>query len=362
MKRFVRPLLAWAALWAGAAHAQTLHLERGVNLEGWLDQVQFQPLPAAKLAQLATIKAAGFGFVRLLVNPNTLIAARDNAAEPLASVVRVLKAAQQHKLKVLLTLFDEQPSKAAVIGGGKARDTYLALLEKLGALLAAWDPGSVGLEPLDQPAACDMSPAAWTQLESQFVAAVRRSAPKLTVVVTGPCFSDYYSLTTLKPLADANVMYSFQYLEPLMFTQQGNPVHSEWQHFKGVPYPLDKAQLPALLASILKSTPPASRAAVKKEFGSLSIGSFDQAALKGQLALVSGWAQRNAVKVVLSAFAVHQSAPRASRLNWLRDVRAAAEAQGLAWAVWSWDSPYGFGLIEQGKLPAETRKALGLPQ
>jgi len=344
-----------------AAQAQTLQLGRGVNLEGWLDQTLFQPLDGAKLAQLKTIRAAGFDFVRLMVNPNTLIAARDSAAEPFASLTRVIKVAQQNKLKVLLTLFDEEPTKDAVIAGGKARDTYLALLEKLGGVLSASDPRTVGLEPIDQPGACDLAPAAWTQLESQFVAAVRRSAPKLTLVVTGPCYSDYYGLTTLKALADPNLIYSFQYLEPLMFTQQGNPTHSEWKYFVGVPYPLDKSKLPALLSSVLKGTPAASRAAVKKEFEARNVGSFDQAALTGQINLVSGWAQRSGVKVLLSSFAVHQSAPRADRLRWLHDVRAAAGAQKMGWAVWSWDSPYGYGVTEQGKLLPEMKKALGLP-
>ncbi len=352
----------WALLLCSPlAQAQTLHLGRGVNLEGWLDQVQFQPLSEGKLSQLGNIKAAGFEFVRLMVNPNSLIAAVNSAAEPFASLTRVLKAAQQNKLKVLLTLYDEQPTKEAVIAGGKARDTYLALLEKLGALLSASDPRMVGLEPIDQPGACDLAPAAWTQLESQLIAAVRRSAPKLTVVVTGPCYSDYYSLTTLKPLADANLIYSFQYLEPLMFTQQGNPTHSEWQYFRGVPYPLSESKLPALLSSILKTTPAASRALVKKEFETREVGTFDQAALTAQINLVSGWAQKGGVKVLLSSFAVHVSAPHADRLRWLRDVRTAAQAQKMDWAAWSWESPYGYGLTERGKLPAEIKKALGLP-
>ena len=65
--------------------------------------------------------------------------------------------------------------------------------------------------------------------------------------------------------------------------------------------------------------------------------------------------------MLLSSFAVHVSAPHADRLRWLRDVRTAAGAQKMAWAAWSWESPYGFGLTEQGKLPAEMKKALGLP-
>ncbi|GAA4007173.1 cellulase family glycosylhydrolase [Deinococcus rubellus] len=355
--------LLTAALLASlsTSQAQTLQLGRGVNLEGWLDQTQFQPLDEAKLGQLKMIRAAGFDFVRLMVNPNTLIAAVNSAAEPFASLTRVLKAAQQNKLKVLLTLFDEAPTKDAVIAGGKARDTYLALLEKLGGVLAASDPRMVGLEPIDQPGACDLAPAAWTQLESQLVAAVRRSAPRLTLAVTGPCYSDYYGLTTLRPLADANLIYSFQYVEPLMFTQQGNPTNSAWSYFAGVPYPLDKSRLPALLSTILKATPAASRALVKKEFEARTVGSFDQAALAGQINLVSGWAQRSGVKVLLSSFAVHRSAPPADRLRWLHDVRMAAEAQKMGWAVWSWESPYGYGVTEQGKLLPEMKKALGLP-
>ncbi|ULH17204.1 glycoside hydrolase family 5 protein (plasmid) [Deinococcus sp. KNUC1210] len=356
--------LALAVCWAlsSTLAAPALPLNRGVDLEGWLDAPQFEPLDPGNLKALPAIRAAGFDFVRLLVNPNAFTSARPSDPEPAATLGRVLKAARQSNLRVLVALYDESPQKAEVVSGGRALDTYLVLLERLGGLLNAYDPRWVGLEPLDEPGDCTLTPGAWMQRETQFVTAARRSAPNLTLVLTGACFSDSYSLTQLVPPVDPNLIYEFQFLDPLTFTQQGNPANELWAHFRGVPYPLPKAKLPGILSGILKGIPDApTRAQVQKEFLSISSDGFDQRNIEAQMTAVSNWAARNSARVLLGSFTVRQSAPRPDRTRWFHDVRAAAEARHFAWAAWSWTSKYGFGLTENGKLPADLKKALGLP-
>lgn len=306
-------------------------LSRGVNLEGWLGGGPFVPVGAAQLAQLQAVRAAGFDFVRVPLDSALFTGPPAAAQEPGASLARVLRAAAAQGLGVSIAVSPGSGLKREVLLGGAARDTHLALLEGLAGMIATSGVKRAVLEPLDEPvdperADCGPSRFNWTRELTAYLAAVRRAAPTLPVLVTGSCYADATSLVDLRPLADRNVMYGFQYLDPLTFTQQGNPNDSQWAALRGVHY---------------------SAAA--------------QAATQATFALVGHWAQRYGVPVTLTSFAVHRSAPPADRLNWLADARRQAEAWHLNWAVWSWQSPYGFGLSDGHALPDGVRRALNLP-
>jgi endoglucanase len=135
------------------------------------------------------------------------------------------------------------------------------------------------------------------------------------------------STKDLRPLSDHNVVYSFQCLAPLNFTQQGNPDNDDWKNLRGVPYSAKDA------------------AAMRKAF--VGAGS---------------WARQYGLPVLVTAFAVHDTAPKADRLRRLRDVRVLVEEQQFAWTVWSWQGNAGFGLSGGGLLPSELKRTLGLPK
>lgn len=348
------------------AHAAPITLKRGVNLEGWMSNPTFRVLENSDLTALEAIRKAGFDFVRLPLNPRFFIEARANAPEPRASLERILQAARKQNLKVVVSLYSEDDIKLEALKGGAARDTYLALLERLGMVLNPYGAAWVAFEPMDEPidpSRPDCSPSSydWNSVQGQFVSAARRGAPQLTLLVSGLCYSSAYSMIQMKPLEDKNLIYSFQFVDPLVFTQQGNPINAEWVGFKNIPYPVSEAKLRAQIPAMLKGVPdPKLRKAMAATLEDYAKSAYGEAQIRSELEGAQGWARQQNVSVMLKSFAVHSSAPRADRLRWFRDVRTLAENSKMPWAVWTWTSPYGFGLLEGGKLPLDMKKALGL--
>ena len=326
-------LLAGLALMfvlTGAVTAPHSGWRRGVNLDGWLSAGPFVPLGAVRLSQLRQVRAAGFDFVRVPLDPALFISARPGASEPSASFDRLLLEARVRGLGVVVSLTPGDEPKRQVLLGGLARDTYLVLLERLSARLAAARLPRALIEPMDEPVdpnRRDCAPSAfdWNAALTDFVAAVRRGAPGLTVLVSGVCYADVDSMKDLRPLSDHNVVYGFQYLDPLNFTQQGNQNNDDWKKLRGVRYTARDA------------------ATMRKAF----VGA-------------GGWARQYGLPVLVTAFAVHDTAPKSDRLRWLRDVRVLAEEQQFAWTVWSWQGSAGFGLSGNGQLPGEVKRVLGL--
>lgn len=361
LDKTVKRIIFLALCGLGAAQAQTLDLRRGISLEGWMDQPDFEAVGPAQLSQLAQIRKEGFDFVRVPIYASTLLRNLDPKQEPAASLERVLDAARKNNLKVVVVLTDTYDKRAELMAGGKFFDTYTVLIEKFSATLGRRDPRWVGLMPLDEPTNCDMPMQTWQGQENRYIAAARKSAPKLTILLSGSCYADLWGLLRFSPLNDKNVIYTFQFLDPIPFTQQGNPTNDLWKWFKNVPYPSTNAQMNAALNAILQ--PIASedlKKSVRQEFEFYGVSEFNRQSIAKNIGLVGSWAKLHKVKVMLSAFTVHESAPAQARLDWLRDVRQVAESQGLIWATWTWTSPYGYGLSQNGKLPPEIKAALGL--
>ena len=314
--------------WTGAATPGGW--KRGVNLEGWLGAGPFMPLGAAQFTQLPKIRASGFDFVRVTLDPALFIGAPKGSAEPQASLGRLLQQARASGLGVILAVAPGDDLKRRVLLGGLSRDTYLVLLERLAAQLTAARLPRAMIEPMNEPVDpnrrdCGPSSFDWNAALSGFVGAVRRSAPALPVLVSGICYADSDSVVDLRPLADRNVIYGFQYLNPLKFTQQGNPNNDDWKPLKGVRYTANDARQ-----------------------------------MRHSFETVGDWSRRYGVPVLITAFSVHVSAPGADRLRWLRDVRMLAEQQQFSWSVWSWQSPFGFAVSTGGQLPPDLRRALGM--
>jgi len=331
MKRPGLPLAVLILLALTTAGTATHNVwRRGVNLDGWLSAGPFVPLGASRLADLQRVRAAGFDFVRVPLDPALFISAQAGSPEPAASLDRLLQEARLRNLGVVVSLAPSDEAKRQVLLGGLARDTCLVLLERLSARLAAARLPRAMIEPMDEPVDpyrrdCGPSTFDWNAALSDFVAAVRRGAPGLTVLVSGICYADADSMQDLRPLSDHNVTYSFQYLDPLNFTQQGNLNNDGWKNLRGVPYT-----------------------------------ARDASAMRRAFAGAGGWARQYNLPVLVTAFAVHDTAPTADRLRWLRDLRVLAEEQQFAWTVWSWQDSAGFGVSRGGTLSGELNRALGL--
>ncbi len=78
----------------------------------------------------------------------------------------------------------------------------------------------------------------------------------------------------------------------------------------------------------------------------------------------AAWARRYGVPLTCNEFGVYRDfSDPVSRLNWIRDVRTAFEADGIGWAMWDYRG--GFGVVhKQDGQPARVDdavlKALGL--
>jgi endoglucanase len=223
----------------------------------------------------------------------------------------------------------------ASAAGDRAAEAWTWLSETAADLPA----GPVYAELLNEP---PLEQATWLALRDRLAGIVRSRCAH--TIVWGPArYQGIWELAGAPPLADKNSLAAIHFYTPMAFTHQcenwdGGPLGK----LKGLPFPATR-DAPAVmkLAEELKG------AGEERALDALEDAfqhPWTAASIASDFADVSEWSRKNDCPVILDEFgALGFCSDTASRANWTRAVRQAAEANGVGWAYWELD--YGFGFI-----------------
>jgi len=325
---------------------------RGVNFGGWFSQVDAvaanDPSQVSGLrahlesflgpADFARVKAWGFDHVRLPVDYFNVFTGPELAPnEPVLGLLdRAVDGLRAAGLRVIFDLhkcpghdflegtaadqsFFSDPARRA-----DARKVWTHLAERYG-----HRPG-VLLEILNEPVAPDA--ATWNAVKDEMAAHIRRHAPKATIVVGANRWNYVGEFAQLTPVEDDNILYSFHFYLPLLFTHQRAPWMPD-RHFQETrPYPGEYA------------VPPGTRSRVP-----LETGRWDRARMAQALEPVIRFRERFEASVSCHEFGVYAGgADRASQLAWMRDFLSLLREHDFGWSYWNYRN-LDFGLISRNE-------------
>lgn len=405
-------VLALAVL-TGAAQAAPLPLKHGVNIHEWLN---WSPLaadgsyrwpPYRSVAEwlaggrnasdwpatdpFADIRALGFDYVRLTVDPGPLLASSgDKRQEALAVLADAVRQLLNADLKVVLNLQSvsqvKQYGMDVINGpaGSAAIAGYIAMTADVARMLTPLGAERVALEPYNEPAhyPCDASGSEdWQQIMTATVAAIRAVSPVLTIVATGGCGGSVTGLTDLRPeFDDPNLLYSFHMYEPHSFTHQR--AENEADFASGLPWPASAGSAELTVEMLKAHMMAAGLSAAEQARNLAAVGgaiaeyfteNWGEAQVTARIGEAVDWAKANGIppeRLFMGEFGAilmtadgRMGAFNADRLRYLTAVRQAAEGQGIPWAIWEYANPYGMSVIAPSG-PAvpdrEMLRALGL--
>ncbi len=307
----------------------------------------------------AELRAMGFDFIRLPVNPAVMLAnpppVREHALDQAEAAMQPFLS---QNIRVIFDLhFWSPPDKVwtaeAVISptDRAAFEQYKALVTEVAGRLAHYPQGTVALDLLNEPPHCVN--ATWFRQQAELVRAARSAAPTLPLLLTG-CNGGVDDLTSMNAtntdFSDPNLLFTFHYYEPLLFTHQGSNVKP---FVAEVPYPArtgrledTKAATGAAIDAQQRQTGEA--AAAKASANGALAGYFaadiDHRFIERRLDGIVAWARANNIppsRLIMGEFAainwLKTDSPERlkARLAWDEDVKLAAEARGIPWAYWT---------------------------
>ena len=327
------------------------HLRHGINASEWFAQV-YDPKGYTKehfenwttAADISLIHSLGFDHVRLSVNPQPMFTNNRPEAIPqeyLGYLDAAVKMILDQGLSVVIDLHPEDDFKDRL-----KDDVFVQQLADFWRTLArhysSWDSGRVFFEILNEPEVTD--PYRWYGIQAKLAVAIRDGAPQHTIIATAHRYSNDDQFLFLEPLRDPNIIYSFHFYYPHIFTHQGATWGLYYWHWlRGVRYP----STPESAARVAASVPDAVDRVAVIRYGQER---WNAARIDAEISQVADWARQRGVPVVCSEFGVYREyADPSDRAAWVRDVRTSLERHNIGWAMWDYSGSFGVVTKKDGK-------------
>ena len=341
--------LASPTLWSGGLPIARLQLlSRGINIDNWFSAYSDPKRYPTRLSQsdFSLIKETGISVIRLTIAPEVLFNDAEPAVfrDPIRYVDKAVQMALDAGLAVIVDPIHGTSSNND-FEGRLARDPAFrsrieTFWETLARRYAAYSTERVFFEVMNEPHLSTVEKIDtgwWPPVQERLAAAIRGGAPENTIIATGEKWGGIEGLLSLKPLADGNVVYSFHWYEPFTFTHQGADWAGEIQkQLAGIPYPSSPAGVTAAADSLKDMK---GRDQVRR-YGQ---DRWDADRIRKELSRAAQWGRAHGVPVFCGEFGVYKKvSPVEDRLRWISDVRASLEELGAGWAMWEYDSGFGF--------------------
>jgi endoglucanase len=355
MKRLLFILLI-ALQTSGVVSAQSVaqrradRMGRGMNLSyldnWWLGTKDkrysdfVKPAEAAKREKMfADIAKAGFKTVRIPINFGAWASLkapfRWENEEGLKTADSFLKWALANNLNAIVDLHHVEFDGS--VDGAATTERIVWLWKEIAGRYKNTDPEKVFFELRNEPH--DIAAEVWRKQAEALIAAVRQTAPRHTLIVGFHDWNSRKALVESQPFADPNIIYTFHYYDPFIFTHQG----ATWSS-KGLPE-LHDVPFPAAGTDI--EVP----ATAKGEWVETQIRSYeaDSKAEKmfADLKAAKDWSHKNGVPIFLGEFGSFGKYPSAAdRCRHAEVVYSALGKLNISNAWWEWDG--GFNMFEKG--------------
>lgn len=325
----------------------------GVNLGGWISQYQhfddrhFESFITEQ--DIEQIAGWGMDHVRLPVDYPVLVS--DNQPfeyreKGLSYIDRCLDWCQARSLGLVLdlhkapgysfteTLESGDPSRNTLFQEGEAQEQFIRLWEMLARRYLHLRKG-LAFELLNEIVLPDSEP--WNQLAVKTLEAIRTIDEDRTIIIGGNSYNAAAELQNLVVVDDPNVIYTFHFYEPMLFThQKARWVAAAVRYDQELDYP---GPLPGLNA-FLERYPefkPMFEDQVDAVMDRSMLGQFLQPAFDFQN--ITG------KKLYCGEFGVIETAPMESLIRWQADLTELLLEKGIGYAVWTYKQ-MDFGLVD----------------
>ena len=246
------PVISQTVTGQSVAQRRALRIELGMNLtyldNWWLGSKDKNYSDFIKMSEVEKrqkmfrdIAGAGFRTVRIPMTFGAWVSLikpfRWENPQGLESADLFVKWAKENNLNAIIDLHHSEYDGS--ITGSATTERLVWLWSEIASRYKNTDPERVFFEIRNEPH--NLNAPQWRDQAEEIIKAIRKVAPDHTLIVG---FHDWNSRTALlesKPFQDPNIIYTFHYYHPFLFTHQGATWSSEGlPESRNIPFPATK--------------------------------------------------------------------------------------------------------------------------
>ncbi|MDR2596334.1 MAG: glycoside hydrolase family 5 protein [Treponema sp.] len=320
--------------------AFTVKFSRGFNFSKWFELKNVGDIQFERFVEqdFANVKSVGADVVRLpIAMHNFTSGAPDYTLDPvfIKYLDSAVNWAEKHKLNIIIDNHSFHPVNPTDVNIDKI------LIPVWGQLARHYKDRSdfVLYEILNEPH--HIEDKRWGEIQGTAIEAIRKIDKKHTIIAGGTGYNSIEKLAELPAYKDNNLIYTFHFYDPHIFTHQGatwgNPSLAS---LKGLPFPAEKGRIPETPADL------------KGTWVEKALESYEQDAapekLFAALDKAAAFSKERDVQVFCGEFGVFMiQSPEVDRVNWYKLICDALNKRNIPWT--SWDYFGGFGIFKTDK-------------
>lgn len=355
MKRYVLfLLLPFMALFAKGQ----IPFHRGVNLTGWFqkDNVEAINFDQFGIKDFIDIQSLGCDVIRLPISLHSMTTGEPGyRIDPrfLAYLDSAVNWAERLKIYLIIDNHSFHPTNATDPAIGEVLNKVWPQLAERYSNRSEY----IIYEILNEPHG--ISNELWGKVQQKAIEAIRAKDKRHTIIVGPSGYNGYNDLAQMPIYSDRNLIYTFHFYDPFMFTHQGASWNSpSMVSLKGIPFPYNAATMPKTPSEFAGTW-------VENAMNSYpSDGTVEK--VKSLIDIAVKFRDVNKVNVYCGEFGVYiPNSSDADRVFWYKTVTEYLNEKSIPWTIWDYKG--GFGIFRKGSqekfetdLNIPLVKALGL--
>jgi endoglucanase len=175
----------------------------------------------------------------------------------------------------------------------------------------------------------------WTNSADQIIAAIRKQAPHHTLIAGASEWNGLKALQNMPLFSDSNIVYTFHFYDPFIYTHQGASWAGDAVSTTGIPYPYTSQRMPAMHPQTAGTWAANLYRQYAKE------GTYET--LDNRLNSIKEWSEENNVPIFCGEWgAYNKYSTIEDRCIYLHDVYTILNNLGIPNAMWEWDASFSF--------------------
>ena len=324
-----------------------MKLERGINLGGWLSQCCHTTEHYNTFINEEDVKKIadwGMDHIRIPVDYEVLETESGEMIEGGYDYIRnALDWCVKYRLNAIIDLhkafgydFNDagDDKKNTLFSDQAVQERFLQLWGNIVNVFSSYD--NVAFELLNEVVEQENADA-WNQLIDKAVTAIRAVAPTAPIIYGGIQWNSVKTLKLLEPPRDENIIYTFHFYEPLLFTHQKAYWVKNMDPEEDIYYPetmeyfVEKSKVLGYQGEVVTK-------ANAKTMGVEFIKEMIQEAIDA--------ASKVGASLYCGEFGVIDRAPLADTMRWYKDVEHVFSENHIGGAMWSYKK-MDFGIVDE---------------
>lgn len=314
---------------------------RGVNLTGWFQARDAKHIRFDRFSKrdFVDIKSLGCDVIRLPINLHSMTGGGpEYVLDPvfLTCLDSAISWAEQLELHLILDNHSFHPIQVTDPEIGN-------ILNKVWPQLAERYKNRsqyIYYEILNEPHG--ISNQLWGKIQQEAIDVIRKIDTRHAIIVGPSGYNGYNDLAQMPVYSDTNLIYTFHFYDPFMFTHQGASWNSpSMASLKGIPFPYDAERMPPMPREFKGTW-------VESGLNNYPMdGNEDK--VKSLLDIAIDFRDAHHVNIFCGEFGVYiPNCDNTDRAYWYRVVREYLEENKIPWT--SWDYRGSFGLFNKGSM------------